>query len=77
MTCHERTKLNFIGCKLSGFVGSVASLAEIWSLSAVSFDRFKGVLYPLNNEKRITKSQVNFESFLIVCEYLHKCNILF
>ena len=43
---------------MSGFLGSVAALAEIWSLAAVSFDRFKGIHYPLDNQKRTTKVQV-------------------
>ena len=49
----------FSGCQVSGFLGSVAVLAEIWSLAAVSFDRFKGIHYPLNNLKRTTNNQVS------------------
>ena len=47
-----------------GFLGSVAALSEIWSLSAVSFDRFKCVHHPLDAEKRITKSEVRVRSNL-------------
>ena len=46
------------GCQINGFLGSVGALSEIWSLCAVSLDRFKGVHHPLNSEKRITKFQV-------------------
>ena len=52
--------LQILGCQTSGFLGSVAALAEIWSLAAVSFDRFKGIHYPLDNQKRTTNTQVSF-----------------
>ena len=48
----------FAGCKIYGFVSSTAALAEIWSLAAISYDRLQTILYPLNNLKRIKKSQV-------------------
>ena len=56
----------FQGCKIYGFVTSTAALAEIWSLSAVSYDRLLTILYPLNNSKRIKKTQVDMK-YLIIC----------
>lgn len=47
------------GCKIYGFVSSSAALAEIWSLASISFDRFLTILYPLNTQKRIKRSQAN------------------
>ena len=51
----------FSGCKVYGFVSTVAALAEIWSLAAVSCDRLQAILYPLDKHKRITKLQVFYE----------------
>ena len=51
----------FSGCQLYGFVSTVAALAEIWSLAAVSCDRLQAILYPLDKHKRITKLQVFYE----------------
>ena len=42
-------------------VSTVAALAEIWSLAAVSCDRLQAILYPLDKHKRITKLQVFYE----------------
>ena len=46
------------GCEATGFIGSVGAFAEIWSLTAVSYDRFLATNYPLQTWKRINKSQV-------------------
>ena len=51
----------FSGCQVYGFVSTVAALAEIWSLAAVSCDRLQAILYPLDKHKRITKLQVFYE----------------
>ena len=48
------------GCDATGFIGSVGAFAEIWSLTAVGYDRFLAVNYPLQFWKRINKSQVLF-----------------
>ena len=50
--------LKLAGCQFYGFNASVAALAEIWSLTFVSFDRLSAIYYPLDRRKRITKSQV-------------------
>ena len=42
-------------------MSTVAALAEIWSLAAVSCDRLQAILYPLDKHKRITKLQVLYE----------------
>ena len=47
-----------LGCKMYGFVSSTAALAEIWSLSAISYDRLNTIMYPLNRAKRLKKYQV-------------------
>ena len=65
----------FSGCQVSGFLGSVAVLAEIWSLAAVSFDRFKGIHYPLNNLKRTTNNQVGLYLQFHRYDYLLLLNI--
>ena len=49
---------NFIGCKIYGVCSSVGAFAEIWSLAAVSWDRYQAVFNPFNQLKRITKCQV-------------------
>ena len=49
---------SILGCNFGGFLGTVAALSEIWSLSVVSLDRFRYIHYPLQYEKKITKSQV-------------------
>ena len=53
--------INLLGCQIAGFMGSVAALSEIWSLSVVSYDRYCGVCYPLHPEKKISKSQVQIK----------------
>ena len=50
---------SILGCQASGFLGSVAALAQIWSIAAVSYDRFKGIHYPLDSQKRMTNTQVH------------------
>ena len=46
-------------------MSTVAALAEIWSLAAVSCDRLQAILYPLDKHKRITKLQVFYEYTLV------------
>ena len=46
------------GCQIYGFTATISSLAEIWSLTAVSVDRLQAIMNPLNAQKRISKSQV-------------------
>ena len=64
--------MTFTGCNINGFVGSVAALSEIWSLSAVSFDRFKCVHNPLNRSKRIKTSEVKISILLVIKSQFHK-----
>ena len=59
------------GCQVSGFFGSVAALAQIWSIAAVSYDRFRGIHNPLSTHKRTTNAQVQY------CLYLTSCKIVF
>ena len=47
------------GCQYYGFTSTLAALAEIWSLAAVSCDRLQAIFNPLDSQKRITKSQVS------------------
>ena len=62
--------LNFKGCKIYGVCSSVGAFAEIWSLAAVSWDRYQAVFNPFNQFKRITKCQViKLLSYII---YFHK-----
>ena len=61
--------INFIGCKIYGVCSSVGAFAEIWSLAAVSWDRYQAVFNPFNQLKRITKCQViKLQSYII---YFH------
>ena len=53
-----KCQCSFVGCQISGVLGTIAALSEIWSLSAVSFDRFIGIQYPLSAQKRTSKVQV-------------------
>ena len=46
------------GCQIYGFGASVAALAEIWSLAAVSYDRFQSMYHLAASGKRMNKSQV-------------------
>ena len=55
----ENLFIVFLGCKMYGFVSSTAALAEIWSLSAISYDRLNTIMYPLNRAKRLKKYQVS------------------
>ena len=64
-------RMNFAGCNVNGFIGSVAALSEIWSLSAVSFDRFKCVHNPLNRSKRIKTSEVKISIELVIKSQFH------
>ena len=52
--------LIFEGCNISGFVGSIAALSEILSLTAVSFDRFLVTNNPLRVQKQFSKAQVSY-----------------
>ena len=47
-----------IGCDAYGFWSTVGALSEVWSLAAVSWDRYNAVFYPFNELKRITRPQV-------------------
>ena len=67
--------MTFTGCNINGFVGSVAALSEIWSLSAVSFDRFKCVHNPLNRSKRIKTSEVKISILLVIKSQLNSFHI--
>ena len=53
-------------------MSTVAALAEIWSLAAVSCDRLQAILYPLDKHKRITKLQVLYE-YSFVYHGIEKC----
>ena len=55
----------FIGCKVYGFWSTIGALAEIWSLAAVSWDRYNAVFYPFNEAKRIKIPKVRFDNILI------------
>ena len=55
----------YVGCQIYGFNVSVAALAEIWSLAAVSYDRLIAIYHPLQTGKRITKSRVSYRSILL------------
>ena len=68
-------KTTFTGCNVNGFTGSVAALSEIWSLSAVSFDRFKCVHNPLNRSKQIKTSEVKISIGLFIKTQFHKYQI--
>ena len=52
-------------------MSTVAALAEIWSLAAVSCDRLQAILYPLDKHKRITKLQV-FYVYTLVYDVIEK-----
>ena len=54
----------FIGCKIYGFWSTIGALAEIWSLAAVSWDRYNAVFYPFNEAKRIKIPKVRFDNML-------------
>ena len=56
------------GCQVSGFFGSVAALAQIWSIAAVSYDRCRGIHNPLSTHKRTTNAQVQYCLYLISCK---------
>ena len=49
------------GCRVYGFLGSVAALAEIWSLTAIAIDRLKAIYHPLEKNKRLNKKDVSDE----------------
>ena len=55
-----------LGCQIYGFNASVAALAEVWSLAAVSYDRLVAIHHPLQTGKRITKSRVSIGKVLHV-----------
>ena len=63
-------------------MSTVAALAEIWSLAAVSCDRLQAILYPLDKHKRITKLQVFYEYTFVyyvmksIAYTLHKVTLL-
>ena len=59
-----------LGCQIYGFNASVAALAEIWSLAAVSYDRLIAINHPLQTGKRITKSRVRHT----LCSYVNTVN---
>ena len=56
---HSSSFIIIVGCRLYGFFGTMASLAEIWSLSFVSLDRLRSIYYPLQNHMQIKSSQVS------------------
>jgi len=52
--------LSFKGCDLYGFIGTLGALGEIWSLTAITYDRHQSILHPLNTSKRLKTKQVKF-----------------
>ena len=58
------------GCNAYGFWSTVGALAEIWSLAAVSRDRYNAVFYPFNDAKRMTRPQVCSFDTLCTANYL-------
>ena len=48
-----------IGCDIYGGLASIAALAEIWSLTLISIDRFQAIFHPLETEKRMTAVRVS------------------
>ena len=70
------------GCDAYGFWSTVGALAEIWSLAAVSRDRYNAVFYPFNDAKRMTRPQVCYfdplhrgRCVFIICIDLSSCTI--
>ena len=59
LSCYFLILNIIIGCQIYGFFASAAAFAEIWSLAAVSGDRFQAILHPLDKHKRISKSMVS------------------
>ena len=57
-------------------MSTVAALAEIWSLAAVSCDRLQAILYPLDKHKRITKLQVFYE-YTFVYDVIERISLKF
>jgi len=53
----------FSGCEVYGFWGTLGALGEIWSLSAITYDRYQSILYPLNTSKRLGTNQVIFNIY--------------
>ena len=62
---HKNVPFIFSGCRFYGFLGTVASLAEIWSLTAIAVDRFKAVYHPLERDKRLGTKAVSEKAHIV------------
>ena len=68
-----KPQISFKGCQYYGFASTLAALAEIWSLAAVSCDRLQAIFHPLDSHKRITKFQVIRQIYISI-EEIHYFN---
>lgn len=53
----------FLACRAYGFIGGLSGTASIMTLSAISFDRYMGIMYPFNTDKFGNKK---FRAFILV-----------
>lgn len=61
-----------VGCKIYGCISTIAALAEIWTLTLVSVDRFQAIFHPLETKKRMSSVKVSSISNmdeLIICPW--------
>ena len=70
-----KPQISFEGCQYYGFASTLAALAEIWSLAAVSCDRLQAIFHPLDSHKRITKFQVIRQIYISI-EELHYLTLI-
>ena len=48
-----------VGCDIYGTIASISALAEIWTLTLISIDRFQAIFHPLETEKRMKGARVS------------------
>ena len=48
-----------VGCDIYGTIASISALAEIWTLTLISMDRFQAIFHPLETEKRMKGARVS------------------
>ncbi|GJQ68970.1 hypothetical protein Trydic_g6155 [Trypoxylus dichotomus] len=62
-TYHFGPALGSIGCKFYGFLGGISGTVSICILSAISFDRFHVIKYPLTRQPSHTRTKF----FIFIC----------
>ena len=49
---------NFIGCFAFGGLGTLAGLSEIWTITCITYERYRAISTPLTKARRLSSLHV-------------------